>query len=115
MFVGVARFELFIPESSSLKTKRGVLRSVIAGAQNKFNASVAEVEYQDLWPRGGDRSVGDDYLWQRAAVGVSCVSPSILHCRKMLQEIERSIARSSVGVAEITGVTVEVVSLDDLS
>jgi hypothetical protein len=33
----------------------------------------------------------------------------------MLQEIERSIARSSVGVAEITGVTVEVVSLDDLS
>jgi uncharacterized protein len=101
MFVGVARFELFIPESSSLKTKRGVLRSVIAGAQNKFNASVAEVEYQDLW--------------QRAAVGVSCVSDSILHCRKMLQEIERSIARSSVGVAEITGVTVEVVSLDDLS
>ena len=101
MFVGVARFELFIPESSSLKTKRGVLRSVIAGAQNKFNASVAEVEYQDLW--------------QRAAVGVSCVSDSILHCRKMLQEIERSIARSSVGVAEITGLTVEVVSLDDLS
>jgi uncharacterized protein YlxP (DUF503 family) len=101
MFVGVARFELFIPESSSLKTKRGVLRSVIAGAQNKFNASVAEVEYQDLW--------------QRAAVGVSCVSDSILHCRKMLQEIERSIARSSVGVAEITGVTVEVVSLEDLS
>jgi uncharacterized protein len=101
MFVGVARFELFIPESSSLKTKRGVLRSVIAGAQNKFNASVAEVEYQDLW--------------QRSAVGVSCVSDSILHCRKMLQEIERSIARSSVGVAEITGVTVEVVSLEDLS
>jgi uncharacterized protein len=101
MFVGVARFELFIPESSSLKTKRGVLRSVIAGAQNKFNASVAEVEYQDLW--------------QRAAVGVSCVSDSIPHCRKMLQEIERSIARSSVGVAEITGVTVEVVSLEDLS
>lgn len=101
MFVGVARFELFIPESSSLKTKRGVLRSVIAGAQNKFNASVAEVEYQDLW--------------QRAAVGVSCVSDSTLHCRKMLQEIERSIARSSVGVAEITGVTVSVVSLEDLS
>lgn len=101
MFVGVARFELFIPESSSLKTKRGVLRSVIAGAQNKFNASVAEVEYQDLW--------------QRAAVGVSCVSDSTLHCRKMLQEIERSIARSSVGVAEITGVTVAVVSLEDLS
>ena len=101
MFVGVARFELFIPESSSLKTKRGVLRSVIAGAQNKFNASVAEVEYQDLW--------------QRAAVGVSCVSDSTLHCRKMLQEIERSIARSSVGMAEITGVTVSVVSLEDLS
>jgi uncharacterized protein YlxP (DUF503 family) len=100
MFVGVARFELFIPESSSLKTKRGVLRSVISVTRQKFNASVAEVEYQDLW--------------QRAALGVSCVSDSVPHCRRMLQEVERSIARSAAGAAEITAVTVDVVSLEDL-
>jgi hypothetical protein len=42
------------------------------------------------------------------------VSGSTVHCRKMLQEVERSIARSAAGAAEITAVTVDVVSLEDL-
>ena len=66
MFIAVGRFEFFIPDSRSLKDKRQVLRSVIKTTGNKFNISIAEVEYQDLW--------------QRAAVGVSCVAESIGHC-----------------------------------
>ncbi|MGI8521375.1 MAG: DUF503 domain-containing protein [Actinomycetota bacterium] len=100
MFVGVARFELFIPESSSLKTKRAILRSVIDGARHKFNASVSEVEYQDLW--------------QRAALGITCAAESASHCRMMLSEIERFVARTAAGAAELTGSVHQVVSLEDV-
>ena len=37
MSVGVARFDLFIPDSGSLKDKRQVLRSVTSTVRNKFN------------------------------------------------------------------------------
>lgn len=100
MFVGVALIELFIPESSSLKTKRAVLRSVIDGARHKFNASVSEVAHQDLW--------------QRAAVGVACAASSAAHCRNVLEEIERFIAATSAGAAELTSSERQVMSLQDM-
>jgi uncharacterized protein len=100
MFIAIARFEFFIPDSRSLKDKRQVLRSVIQTTGNRFNVSIAEVEYQDLW--------------QRAAVGVSCVAESIAQCRKVLQEVEKVMARSALDGAEIVDRTIQIVSLDDL-
>jgi uncharacterized protein YlxP (DUF503 family) len=100
MFIAVGRFELFIPDSRSLKDKRQVLRSVIQTTGNKFNVSIAEVEYQDLW--------------QRAAIGVSCVAESIGHCRKVLQEVEKLMAKTAIGGAEIVERSIHVVALDDL-
>ena len=100
MFIGVARFELFIPSSGSLKDKRQVLRKVTTVVGNKFNVSIAEVEFQDLW--------------QRAALGVTCVAESIGHCRKVLQEVEKVIARTAIDGAEIVERSVEVVSAEDL-
>ena len=100
MFIGVARFELFIPDSSSLKDKRHVLRAVIDGVRKKFNVSISEVEYQDLW--------------QRAAIGISCTSESIGHCRKMLQEVEKAVGRAAIDGAEIVDRAIEVVSWEDL-
>ncbi|MFN2489935.1 MAG: DUF503 domain-containing protein [Actinomycetota bacterium] len=100
MFIGVGRFEIFIPASVSLKDKRQVLRSVTATVRNRFNVSIAEVEYQDLW--------------QRAAFGVSCVAESMGHCRKVLQEVEKAIGRAAIDGAEIVDRFVEVVALEDL-
>ena len=100
MFIGIGRYELFIPASGSLKDKRQVLRSVSQTVARKFNVSIAEVEFQDLW--------------QRAALGVSCVSESAAHCRKVLQEVEKSIGRSAIDGAEIIDRYVDVVALDDL-
>lgn len=100
MFIGIGRFELFIPASTSLKDKRQVLRSVTQSIQKRFNVAVAEVDYQDKW--------------QRAAVGVSCVAESIGHCRKVLQEVEKAIARAAIDGAEINDRYIDVVSLDDL-
>jgi uncharacterized protein YlxP (DUF503 family) len=100
MFIGVGRFELFIPASQSLKDKRQVLRSVSGTVSRKFNVSIAEVDFQDLW--------------QRTALGVSCVSESASHCRKVLQEVEKAIGRGAIDSAEIIERTVEVVALEDL-
>ncbi len=100
MFIGVGRFELFIPSSGSLKDKRQVLRSVTMTVSKRFNVAIAEVDFQDKW--------------QRAALGVSCVAESPGHCRKMLQEVEKSIGRSAIDGAEIIDRYVDVVSLDDL-
>ena len=100
MFIGVGRFELFIPASGSLKDKRHVLRSVKQLVSNKFNVSIAEVEFQDLW--------------QRAALGVACVAESAGHCRKVLQEVEKAIGRSAIDGAEIVDRHLDVVALEDL-
>src|SRR3990170_1863292 len=100
MFIGVGRYEIFIPDSRSLKDKRQVVRSVTQNLHNKLHISVAEVDYQDKW--------------QRAAVGVSCVAESIGHCRKMLQEAEKVISRAVIGGAEISGRETTVVSLEDV-
>jgi uncharacterized protein YlxP (DUF503 family) len=51
MFVSVARLTLQIPESGSLKAKRQVLRRITDRVKARFNASVAEVEDQDLWQK----------------------------------------------------------------
>ena len=43
MVIGVCTLELSIPTATSLKHKRGVVKSVVARLQNEFNVSVAEV------------------------------------------------------------------------
>ncbi len=101
MFIGVGRYDLFIPASGSLKDKRQVLRSVTQTIQKRFNVAIAEVDFLDKW--------------QRAAIGVSCVAGSIGHCQKVLQEVEKAIGRAAIGGAEITDRTIEFVSLDDIS
>jgi uncharacterized protein YlxP (DUF503 family) len=100
MFIGVGRFELFIPASGSLKDKRQVLRSVSQVVRKKFNVSIAEVDHQDLW--------------QRAAFGISCVAESGGHCRKVLQEVEKTISKVAIDGAEIVDRTVDVFALEDL-
>lgn len=100
MFIGVARFELFIPAAQSLKDKRQVLRSITANVRNKFVVSIAEVDYQNLW--------------QRTALGVACVAEGGAHCRKVLQEVEKTIGRAALGGAEIVAREIEVVAMEDL-
>jgi len=51
MFVGTLRIQLLILNAQNLKEKRRVLQMLIARVRNKFNASIAEVDGQDLWQR----------------------------------------------------------------
>ncbi len=80
MIIGVLTFEIFIPASQSLKEKRFVLKSLKDRLKNKFNASVAEIEFQDKW--------------QRAAIGVAVIGNAQAHVEQSLQQIFKFIDNS---------------------
>ena len=71
--VATARITLKLPASHSLKDKRRVVKSICQRTQNKFNASIAEVDTHDLW--------------QTASLGIACVSGSGRHAAQMLDTI----------------------------
>jgi uncharacterized protein YlxP (DUF503 family) len=51
MIVGLAACECMIYNSQSLKDKRAVLQRIMTRLKQKFNISIAEVDYQDTWQR----------------------------------------------------------------
>ena len=73
MIVGLARVTIELPESMSLKEKRGPLRSIIGRVRSTFNAAVAEVDYQDSWRIG--------------VLGIAVVSSQQRHANEMLDKI----------------------------
>ncbi len=73
MFIGALQIELLIPDSTSLKEKRMVVRSIKQRLQNKYNISVAETDHQDLW--------------QRATLGIAMVANDTRFLNEALDKI----------------------------
>ena len=74
-FVGILSDELHFPETGSLKGKRKYVKSAKAQLQNRFGASVAEVDFHDLW--------------QRSRLTMSCVAREEREVVRLLDEAER--------------------------
>ncbi|MDQ0217035.1 uncharacterized protein YlxP (DUF503 family) [Peribacillus cavernae] len=51
MIIGLAKCECIIHDARTLKEKRAVLQRVMTRLKQKFNISVAETGYQDVWQR----------------------------------------------------------------
>ena len=51
LFISLLTIELMIPWAQSLKDKRSVVRGLKDRLRSRFNASVAEVAYEDKWQR----------------------------------------------------------------
>jgi uncharacterized protein len=77
-FVGILSVELHFPESGSLKGKRKFVKSAKAQLQNRFGASVAEVDHHDLW--------------QRARLTLSCVAREHGEVERLLDDAERYLS-----------------------
>ena len=77
MVVGVLTLELRLPGNGSLKGKRGILKPLIARIRHNFNVSVAEVDAQDVW--------------QRAVIGVACVSASAEYAHGLLEQVAQAV------------------------
>ena len=82
MVVGVLRLTLHVPAAQSLKDKRHALRKIIDRVRAKFNVSCSEV--------------GDSDLWQRASVGVACVSNDHSFVNEQLDKVVSEVERTAV-------------------
>lgn len=51
MIIGAAACECIIYDAHSLKEKRAVLQRIVTRLKQKYNVSVSEVDYQDVWQR----------------------------------------------------------------
>ena len=77
-FVGILSVELHFPESGSLKGKRKFVKSAKAQLQNRFGASVAEVDHHELW--------------QRARLTLACVARDHRELEQLLDDAERYLS-----------------------
>lgn len=80
MHAAAVRFELLVPESRSLKTKRAAIRPIVDGLRHRLRVSVAEVDHQDTW--------------QRSAIAIAVVAPTDGRLREILATVERHVARA---------------------
>lgn len=71
--------ELYLPYCHSLKEKRSIVRKTAGRLRQRFNFSIAEIEYQDSWQRGrlGAVSVGPERRELERA------------CQKLISESEK--------------------------
>ena len=91
MVVGVGIIELMIRNSSSLKAKRQVLKSVLGKVRSKFDLSIAEV--------------GDQDKWQSSTIAFTVISNDSGHAHTMLETIINYI--EELYLAEIVDTRIE--------
>jgi uncharacterized protein len=93
MIVGLSTIVLRLAENHDLKGKRQVLKSVKDRVRDRFNVSIAEVDDLDLW--------------QRATLGVACVS-------KDRAAVERTLAHVATFVEGLHLASVEDIQVEIL-
>ena len=95
-YVGILSAELYFPQAGSLKGKRKFVKSAKAQLQQRFGASVAEVDHHELW--------------QRSRLTLSCVAREHRELVELLDGAERYLGAQEW---ELGAVEREIVSLDD--
>jgi len=95
-FVGILSAELHFPEAGSLKGKRKYVKAAKAQLQNRFGASVAEVDHHELW--------------QRTRLTVACTGRAARDVEELLDGAERYLAGQEWELGQIQR---ELVSLGD--
>jgi uncharacterized protein YlxP (DUF503 family) len=95
-YVGILTVELHFPEAGSLKGKRKYVKSAKAQLQNRFGASVAEVDHHELW--------------QRSRLTVACVAREAGEASNLLEQAVRYLNGQEY---ELVRVEREVVAPDE--
>ena len=96
MVIGVCRVVLSIDDAFSLKEKRHIIKSLIERIKSRFNASVAEIDYNDKW--------------KNAAIGIACVSNEVGHADSMMANIVNFIEND--GRAEMIDYSTETMHVE---
>jgi uncharacterized protein len=94
-WIGILSVELHFPEAHSLKEKRMFVRSAKQQLQNRFGASVAEVDHHDVW--------------QRSRLTLALVARAYGDAERLLADAERYLGSREW---EVGPVEREIVTLD---
>ena len=86
-YVGILSVELHFPEAGSLKGKRKYVKSAKAQLQQRFGASVAEVDHHELW--------------QRSRLTLSCVARDHHEVQQLLDGAERYLGGQEFELARV--------------
>jgi uncharacterized protein YlxP (DUF503 family) len=97
-FVAILAVELHFPAAGSLKGKRKYVLSAKAQLQNRFGASVAEVDHHELW--------------QRAALTAAFVAREARQAEDLAAQAERWLAAQDW---VLVSAELDLVSPDDLA
>jgi uncharacterized protein YlxP (DUF503 family) len=89
--VGILTLELRLDDAQSLKDKRHTVKGLKDRLRSRFNVSVAEIDYQDIW--------------QRSLISAVTVSSDHIHAEQVLQSVEREAAAFLGGC--LVGATLE--------
>jgi len=89
--IGVLTLEIHVEQSHSLKEKRHVVKSLKDRLRERFNVSVAEIDYLDSW--------------QNSVVAAVTVSNDRIYAEQILQAVE-SHAANILGGA-LAGTSIE--------
>lgn len=84
MPIGKLTLEIDIPHAHSLKDRRQVVRSLKEKLRHGFNLSIAELD--------------EGLVWNRATVGVACISGSTSYLTGQLEQIDSAARRILVSL-----------------
>ncbi|MCE2451954.1 MAG: DUF503 domain-containing protein [Nitrospinae bacterium] len=91
--VGLLNIDVQIPECRSLKAKRKIVQSITTRLRQRFNVSVAEVDFQDKW--------------QRCRIGVSIVSNDSRFVDSQLRKVLNCL--EGMGLANVLDFDIEII------
>lgn len=89
--IGILTLDIHVEQSHSLKEKRHVVKSLKDRLRDRFNVSVAEIDFLDSW--------------QSSVVAAVTVSRDRVHAEQVLQAVEAHA--SSVLGGALTGSNIE--------
>ncbi|MBC7528774.1 MAG: DUF503 domain-containing protein [Chthonomonadaceae bacterium] len=73
MHIGTLTVILYLHDTSSLKDKRQIIKSLVETTRQKFNIAIAEVDDLDLWGK--------------ATIGIVSVSNEKAHANRVLDKV----------------------------
>ena len=96
MVVGIGIITFRLHDCRSLKGKRKIIKSIISQLQNKFNASVAEIGFNDIY--------------QRSQIGFSMVGNNRKVVNSKIDKIFNMA--DELGLAEIIDTEMEIININ---
>lgn len=97
MFVVYGNAQIYLPYCTSLKEKRSVINGLINRVRKRFNVSISEVAYHDLW--------------QRSVIGFTAVSGKNDELQFLINIIDETFYNYSSDM-EILDFNYEIINMD---